>query len=74
MVVDHMIVHLPKTPHHSLLVTGILSTRNLRGEPVHDLETIAEIVLHSRSTGLVIVHVEHLAEVHRGTIRPPVPN
>nr|QMV80678.1 AC5 [Tomato mosaic severe dwarf virus] len=74
MVVHHMVVDLPEPLDNSLLVAGVLSTRNLSVESVHHLETIPEIVLHSRSTGLVVKHVEHLAKIHGRAIRSPIPN
>nr|QMV80700.1 C5 [Tomato mottle leaf curl virus] len=74
MVVHHMVVDLPEPLDNSLLVAGVLSTCNLGIEPVQDLVTIAEIVLHRGSTGLVVKHVEHLAKIHGSAIRSPVPN
>nr|AST47746.1 AC5 [Tomato leaf curl purple vein virus] len=67
-------VHPPKTPYQGLLVAGILSTSDLRVELVQDLKTIPKIVLHGGSTGLIVEQVEHLSELHRRTIRSPVPN
>nr|QHN12671.1 AC5 [Pepper golden mosaic virus] len=72
VVVDDVVVHLPETPNQRLLVAGILSTCNLSGEPVHDLETITQIVLHGGCARLVVVHVEHLTKIHRGTIWSPI--
>nr|AWX66252.1 AC5 protein [Sida yellow net virus] len=67
-----MIVDLPETTHKCLLVAGILTTSHLGVELVHHLVTIAQIVLHGCSTGLVVKHVEHLPKVHRSTIRSTV--
>ncbi|AAM12375.1 AC5 protein [Sida mottle virus] len=69
-----MIVDLPKPLDQRLLIAGILSTRDLGIELVHDLETITEIVLHGCSAGLVVKHVEHLAEIHWCAIRSTVPD
>nr|AFV52573.1 C5 [Tomato leaf deformation virus] len=72
MVVDHMVVDLPKAPHQSLLVTGILTSRDLSIEPMHNLKTISKIVLHGGGTGLIVEHVKHLAKVHGRAIGSPV--
>nr|QMV80639.1 C5 [Tomato mottle leaf curl virus] len=74
MVVDDMIVDLPEPLDKRLLVACVLSTCDLSIELVQDLVTIAEIVLHRGSTGLVVKHVEHLAKIHGSAIRSPVPN
>nr|QHA25096.1 AC5 protein [Tomato yellow vein streak virus] len=74
MVVNHMIVDLPETPHKSLLVASILSTRNLSIKPMHDLKPITKIILHSSSTRLIIKHIKNLAKIHRCPIRSPIPD
>nr|ASR73675.1 AC5 [Tomato mottle wrinkle virus] len=74
MIIHHMIVDLPETPHKSLLVASILSTRNLSIKPMHHLVAITKIVLHSGSTRLIIKHIKHLAKIHRGPIRSPIPD
>nr|ADU54603.1 unknown [Abutilon mosaic virus]ADU54609.1 unknown [Abutilon mosaic virus]ADU54615.1 unknown [Abutilon mosaic virus] len=72
MIVDHMIVDLPETLDECLFIAGILSTCDLAIELMHDLVTIAEIVLHSGSTGLVVEHVEHMTKIHGRAIRSTV--
>nr|AIF79687.1 AC5 [Sida mosaic Bolivia virus 2] len=74
MVVDHIVVDLPKTLDQSLLVASILTAGNLGIKPVHHLITIAKIVLHSSGTGLVVKHVEHLAKIHWSAIRSTIPD
>nr|ULE28047.1 AC5 protein [Tomato severe rugose virus] len=74
MVVDYVVVDLPKALHYCLLITGILSTSNLGIKLVHDLKTIPKIVLNSCSARLVVKHVEHLAKIHRCRIRSPISN
>ncbi|AEF12634.1 AC5 protein [Whitefly VEM 1 begomovirus] len=63
-----MIVDLPESPNQRLLVAGILTTCDLAIEPVHNLITIAEIVLNRGGARLVVIHVEHLAKIHWGAI------
>nr|ASR73668.1 AC5 [Sida Brazil virus] len=67
-----MVVDLPETLDQSLLVACILPTSYLGIKLVHDLVTITEIVLDGGSARLVVEHVEHLAKIHRGTIRSTI--
>nr|ABD67443.1 AC5 [Mungbean yellow mosaic India virus] len=64
VVVNNIIINLEETIHHGLFFTSILATRNSGTKLSQDLITITQIVLHSSCTGLVVIHVEHLTEIH----------
>ncbi|BAA00137.1 unnamed protein product [Bean golden yellow mosaic virus-[Puerto Rico-Japan]] len=68
VVIDDMVVHLPKTPYQGLLVACILTTRHLCIEPMHNLITITKIVLDRSSTRFIVKHVKNLTKIHRGSI------
>nr|QMV80543.1 AC5 [Bean golden mosaic virus]QMV80549.1 AC5 [Bean golden mosaic virus]QMV80555.1 AC5 [Bean golden mosaic virus]QMV80561.1 AC5 [Bean golden mosaic virus]QMV80619.1 AC5 [Bean golden mosaic virus] len=72
MVVDYIIIHLPKTFDQCLFVASILSTCHLSIEFMHNLKTITKIVLNSSSTGFIVEHIKNLTKVHRSTIRSTI--
>nr|QHA25055.1 AC5 protein [Soybean blistering mosaic virus] len=74
MVVHHVVVDLPETLHKRLLIASILSTRHLCIKLMHNLVTVAEIVLHGSSARLVVKHIKHLAKIHRCPIRSTIPH
>ncbi|AST47752.1 AC5 [Macroptilium golden yellow mosaic virus] len=68
VVIDDIVVHLPKSPYQGLFIACILTTSHLGMEPMHNLETITKIVLDRSCTGFIVEHVEHLPKIHRRSI------
>nr|UVJ88633.1 ac5 protein [Horsegram yellow mosaic virus] len=74
MVVNNMIINTIKSANYSLLLTSILATGHSGMKLTHDLITITKIVLHSCSTGFIIIHVKNLTKVLGRSIRTPITN
>nr|WEX49704.1 AC5 protein [Clerodendrum golden mosaic China virus] len=74
VVINHMIINPHKLLHKRLLLTCVLTTGHGRVELPYNLIPIPKIVLDSRSTWLVVIHVKHLTKIHRRTIGTPISN
>nr|QIH45420.1 C5 protein [Ludwigia yellow vein Vietnam virus]QIH45440.1 C5 protein [Ludwigia yellow vein Vietnam virus]QIH45447.1 C5 protein [Ludwigia yellow vein Vietnam virus] len=74
MVVNNVIVDLPELLHHNLFLTRVLTSSERGLKPMQHLQTITKIVLNSGCTGLIVVHVECLAEPIGRCHRTPIPN
>nr|AFF58892.1 AC5 [Clerodendrum golden mosaic China virus] len=74
MVINNMIINPHKFLHKRLLLICVLTTGHSRIKLPYNLETISKIVLNGRSAWLVVIHIKHLAKIHRSTIGAPIPN
>nr|WGV36142.1 AC5 [Horsegram yellow mosaic virus] len=74
MVVNNMIINTIKSANYSLLLARILATSHGGMKLTHDLITITKIVLHSGSTGFIIIHVKNLTKVLGRSKRTPITN
>nr|UTQ11628.1 AC5 protein [Mungbean yellow mosaic virus] len=63
VVVNNIIINTIKFTNYGLLLARILATSNCGLKLTHDLITITKIVLHSCSTGFIVIHVKHLTKV-----------
>ena len=74
VVINHLSIDLHILLDQGLFLARILTSSDSRSKTTYNLKTISKIVLHSGSTGLIVIHIEHLTKILGRSIGPPVSN